>query len=220
MERSFPLAVRGRLMIDGEQIIVTSVEGAEVRGFDAAGKPVRFVLTHAGEEPAAADDEERRFGSLLLDAGALSDRQLREAADLLGHLNEASLGYRSGDPGRALPGEPRAQFDPACTTLRQRLEAKAAELGCSVERLRKRRRALQRVGLAGLVDGRAARSAGGPVADARLRAAILAEAQGMADASDVRKMQFRSRVASRLGARDRRAVGATVLAADVQSDRG
>jgi hypothetical protein len=49
-----------------------------------------------------------------------------------------------------------------------------------------------------LVDGRAARSATGPEIDERLRAAILAEAEGLADSSDVRKMQFRSRVASRL----------------------
>ena len=41
------------------------------------------------------------------------------------------------------------------------------------------------------------RSAIGPAIDERLRAAILAEAEGMADASDVRKMQFRARVASR-----------------------
>lgn len=98
---------------------------------------------------------------MLLDAGALSDAQLRGAAELLAHLNEASFGYRSGDLGRPLPGEPRPQFDPVCTTLRERLEAKAAELGCSVERLRKRRRALQRNGVAALVDGRAARSATG-----------------------------------------------------------
>lgn len=66
------------------------------------------------------------------------------------------------------------------------------------ERLRKRRRALQRNGVAALVDGRAARSASGPAIDERLRAAIVAEADGLADASDVRKMQFRARVASRL----------------------
>ena len=135
---------------------------------------------------------------MLLDAGALSDAQLREAAELLAHLNEASFGYRSGDPGRPLPGEPRPQFDPGCTTLRQRLEAKAAELGCSSERLRKRRRALQRNGVTALVDGRAARSATGVAIDERLRAAIVAEADGLADCSDVRKMQFRARVASRL----------------------
>jgi len=44
---------------------------------------------------------------VLLEAGALSDRQLRKAAEVLGHLNETWFGYSSGDPGCALPGEPR-----------------------------------------------------------------------------------------------------------------
>ena len=193
-----PLCVGTRLTIDGEAITVTSVEGANVAGFDAKGEPVAFVLTPVAATPASTVNEEWRFGSVLLDAGALSDAQLREAAELLAHLNEASFGYRSGDPGRSLPGEPQTQFDPVCTTLRQRLDAKAAELGCSSERLRKRRRALQRNGVTALVDGRAARSATGVAVDERLRAAIVAEADGLADSSDVRKMQFRARVASRL----------------------
>ena len=192
------LCVGTRLTIDGAAITVTSIDGAQVTGFDASGEPVAFVLTPTAAKGARTLNEEWRFGSVLLDAGALSDAQLREAAELLAHLNEASFGYRSGDPGRPSPGEPRRQFDPACTMLRQRLEAKAAELGCSAERLRKRRRALQRNGVAALVDSRAARSATGPAIDERLRAAILAEAQELADGSDVRKMQFRARVASRL----------------------
>ena len=104
---------------------------------------MRFVLTPvAVEEPGAAGNEQWQFGSVLLDAGALSDAQLREAAELLGHLNEAWFGYRSGDPDRRSPGEPRPGFDPAQTTLGKRLEAKAAELGCSVWKLYKKRRSL------------------------------------------------------------------------------
>jgi putative transposase len=193
-----PLCVGTRLTIHGEAITVTSVDGAQVAGFDTSGEPVAFVLTPTPAKAAETLNEEWRFGSVLLDAGVLSDAQLREAAEMLAHLNEASFGYRSGDPGRPSPGEPRPGFDPACTTLRQRLEAKAAELWCSAERLRKRRRALQRNGVGALVDGRATRSAVGPAIDERLRAAILAEAGELADGSDVRKMQFRVRVASRL----------------------
>jgi hypothetical protein len=172
MDRSWPLSVGGRLVVDGVTVIVSSVDGVEVRGFTAAGEPVRFVLTRVEIEPPAVCNEEWRFGSVLLDAGALSDAQMREAGELLAHLNEASFGYRSGDPERPSAGEPRPEFDPACTTLRQRLEAKAAKLGCSFERLRKRRRALARHGLAGLVDGRAARSVQGAGNDERLREAI------------------------------------------------
>lgn len=67
---------------------------------------------------------------------------MREAAELLGHLNDAWFGYRAGDRLRALPGEPRAGFDPAQTTLGDRLEAKATELGCSVSKLFKKRHEL------------------------------------------------------------------------------
>ena len=178
------MAVGGRLVIDGETVFVNRVDGAEVLAFTAAGAPVRFVLTRVtGEEPAVASAEEWRFGSVLLEAGALSAAQLREATELLGHLNEAWFGYRSGDPPRPSPGEPLARFDPALTTLADRLEYKATELGCSVSKLFKKRRELARRGLVALVDGRAARHAVGPAGDAVLRAAIVAEAQELADAS-------------------------------------
>jgi Mu transposase-like protein len=194
-----PLSAGGRLVVDGEAVIVSSVNGAEVRGFTAGGERVGFVLTRVREEPGEErGNEQWRFGSALVDAGALSAVQLREAGELLAHLNEAWFGYRSGDRGRPSPGEPREGFDPEGTTLGERLETKAAELGCAVRSLYNKRRELQRRGLAALVDGRAAQSASGPAIDERLRAAILAEADGLTDASDVRKMQFRSRVASRL----------------------
>jgi transposase InsO family protein len=198
MSRLWPLSVGGRLVIDGEAVIVSSVDGAEVRGFTAGGERIVFVLTRVDEAPAEACNDEWRFGSALLDAGVLSAAQVRDAAELLAHLNEASFGYRSGDPGRPSPGEPKVAYDPDRTTLRQRLGAKAAELGCSAETLRKKRRSVQHRGLAALVDGRQTRSVTGPGIDDRLRAAILAEAKGLAESSDVRKLQFRARVASRL----------------------
>ncbi len=99
-------------------ITVCSVDGAEVLGYAAGGERVRFLLTRVGGEPAAVNDA-WRFGAVLLEAGALSNAQLRDAAGLLGDLNEAWFGYRSGEAGRASPGEPRAGFDPAQTTLRQ-----------------------------------------------------------------------------------------------------
>ena len=49
IEPRWPLGVGGRLVIDGEAITVTSVDGAEVRGFTARGEPVRFVLTRVVE---------------------------------------------------------------------------------------------------------------------------------------------------------------------------
>ena len=45
MSRSWPLSVGGRLVIDGQAVIVSSVDGADVQGFTATGEPVRFLLT-------------------------------------------------------------------------------------------------------------------------------------------------------------------------------
>ena len=106
-EPRWPLAMGGCLRIDGETITVHTVDGSEVSGYTERGEPVRFVLTRVAEEPARLCNEEWRFGSVLLDAGALSGAQLRDAAELLAHLNEAWFGYRSGDPERPAPGEPR-----------------------------------------------------------------------------------------------------------------
>ncbi len=192
----WPLGIGGQLVIDGETITVHCVDGADVRGYTAGGERARFTLTRVAEEPARAN-EEWRFGAVLLDAGALSAAQLREAAGLLGDLHAAWFGYRSGDPERPMSGEPRAGFDPALTTLRQRVEAKASELGCSVGKLHQKRGELLRRGVPALVDGRAARSATESGVDTRVRDAILAEAKELAESSDVRKMQFRARVAGR-----------------------
>jgi transposase InsO family protein len=194
----WPLAVGGRLMIDGEIITVVSVDGADVRGYTERGEPVGLMLSRVAKEPAPICNEEWRFGSVLLEAGALSDAQLREAAELLADLNEAWFGYRSGDPGRPSPHEPRPGFDPDRTTLRQRVAAKAAELGCSAGKLHQKRGDVLRRGVVALVDGRAARSASAAGIDPMVREAILAEAKQLAEGSDVRKMQFRARVASRL----------------------
>jgi len=77
-------------------------------------------------------------------------------------------------------------------------DAAASAEECSVSKLFKKRHELEQRGVAALVDRRATRSTVGPEVDDRLRAAIAGEAQELAEASDVRKMQFRARVASRL----------------------
>ena len=52
IEPRWPLAVGGRLMIDGETITVHSVDGTEVRGYTECGERVRLVLTRVAEERA------------------------------------------------------------------------------------------------------------------------------------------------------------------------
>ncbi len=138
----WPLSVGGRLMIDGEAITVTAVDGAEVRGFTGRGEPVRFVLTRVEGEPSAAPgNEEWRFGPVLLDAGALERSAAARGGGAVGASERGvvRLSLRGSRPSRCR-GSRVQRFDPARTTLGDRLEAKAAELGCSVETLRKRRR--------------------------------------------------------------------------------
>lgn len=95
-------------------------------------------------------------------------------ADLL----EALTGYRSGDPERPLPGEPRPAYDPAKVPgLRKRVEAKADELGIGVATLWRHLRRYREVsGPEGLIDRRGSQVRNPlPRADPRLIEAIIAQ---------------------------------------------
>lgn len=116
----------------------------------------------------------------------LAPDQQRRVLLRLEHLLEVQTGFRSGDAHRALPGEPRAAYDPATTTLGERRRAKVAELrqlgreearmlglACVSERtLERLAAAYQQLGIVGCVDGRLLRrrsghpSIGGEVAEA------------------------------------------------------
>jgi hypothetical protein len=58
----------------------------------------------------------------------LTGEQQELVRSRFGHVQEAETGFRSGDPWRPGPGEPRSQYDPASTTLTQRRLAKVAEI--------------------------------------------------------------------------------------------
>jgi transposase InsO family protein len=95
---------------------------------------------------------------------------LEEAREWERHIMEVETGL----PPNSLPGAtPRAGFDPANTTIAERDQAKAAELGVSLRTVKARRARYARQGLWGLVDQRAVRlSEATGRADARLVAAI------------------------------------------------
>ncbi|MFJ7593015.1 hypothetical protein ACIQZO_37705 [Streptomyces sp. NPDC097617] len=57
----------------------------------------------------------------------LSEDQLKRARLRAEHVLEAETGYRAGHSTRALPGEPRPEYDPALTTVTERRRAKAAD---------------------------------------------------------------------------------------------
>jgi hypothetical protein len=197
-----PISPGRSVWIDGERLDLIGFAEDELVARDPRGASRRFRLVPAddGPGPGEALDEKPLDLAAWHDSGALTEAQMGEAAQLLAHLNEAWHGYRSGDPGRPSAGEPRAQFDPGSTGLGERIEAKARELGCSAARLRRKRRDLARKGISGLADRRRAAAAPGPRVDPALAAAIRAEAAELERASDIRKAQFRARVARRLAA--------------------
>jgi len=59
----------------------------------------------------------------------------RAASKRLAHLLEARTGYRSGDPGDPLPGEPHEDYDPDLHGLTERMRAKATEIGVHADTL-------------------------------------------------------------------------------------
>jgi hypothetical protein len=90
---------------------------------------IRSLVNDPHCRPAAAGgllavDRSRQPASLE-DLPAVRKDQLRLR---VAHLLEMETGFRSGDPRRPLPGEPRPTYDPAATTLQARWRAKAAEL--------------------------------------------------------------------------------------------
>lgn len=92
-------------------------------------------------------------------AGVVPKAQETAALELLKHLLEARTGYQSGTDEDPLPGEPKLQYDPSCTSLSKRIVAKAQELGISDRVLWKYKSDHDKFGLYGLIDRRAVRLA-------------------------------------------------------------
>jgi hypothetical protein len=104
----------------------------------------------------------------------LTEYQQRVVRLRFAHVCEAETGFRSGDPLRPEPGEPRAAYDPARTLLRDRLLAKVAELSAlsgpdaallgvgqvSVRTLERWIAQCRRAGVLGCADGRWLRRSG------------------------------------------------------------
>ncbi|MGM9470190.1 hypothetical protein [Streptomyces murinus] len=119
----------------------------------------------------------------------------------MAHLLEAATGFRSGDPLRPGPGEPKPEYDPATTTLTERRHAKVAELAAldpdhaqllglgsvGYRTLIRWENDRRRFGLAGCVDDRWLRRSGGTrTVSKEVREAVLAvreETQRMAKVS-------------------------------------
>ncbi|MFI5804470.1 transposase [Streptomyces sp. NPDC051561] len=99
---------------------------------DAAGeverRPIRWLMHHPDCRPGKAAREQPPRPRKQVLKPDLSEDQLKRARLRAEHVLEAETGYRAGHPARALPGEPRPEYDSATTTVTQRRRSKAAEL--------------------------------------------------------------------------------------------
>lgn len=152
------------------QVIALAGTSVRLRSDNGAQSVVLVAYLLASAEFALIDGAPmpsmEPFG--LLDG--LPVKVLEEAREWERHIMEVETGL----PPNSLPGAtPRAGFDPANTTIAERDQAKAAELGVSLRTVKARRARYARQGLWGLVDQRAVRlSEATGRADARLVAAI------------------------------------------------
>jgi hypothetical protein len=157
---------------------------------------VRFLINHPGcRQSSRSRSEALPAANRGRQPKTLDDLlpHQRELASLrLAHLLEIETGFRSGDPLRPAPGEPKTAYDPAITTLTQRRWVKVAELR-ALDPDQARLLALDRVGyrtlirwdvrrrrfgVLGCVDDRWLRERGGhPSITEEIREAIYAVRQ-------------------------------------------
>lgn len=155
---SATLTVGTRLRYDGSTWDIVEFAGRRLLLRAVDGRlcqiDVGTLLTHPTVEvlvPVVTDA--RGLGAEL---DALDDADAAALRDQVGHVREVLTGYRSGSAELERPGEPRPAYAPG-TSLMQRYEAKAAELGIGVRTLRRWVAAFQSDGPAGLIDGRETR---------------------------------------------------------------
>jgi hypothetical protein len=132
-------------------VVLTRGDGQRMR------VSVRFLISHPGcrasSRSAAAAADRGRQPKTVQD---LSPHQRELTYLRLAHLLEAGTGFRSGDPSRPAPEEPKPEYDPAVTTLTQRRLAKVAELR-ALDADQARLLGLERVGYRTLIRWEVAR---------------------------------------------------------------
>jgi hypothetical protein len=182
-------------LLGGREWTVSCVEGQRGRVLLRAGgeerwRSIRWLAHHP--DCRAVPDDDAAVPARAGQPPVLEDLTgwQREAVRLrVAHLLEAETGFRSGDPLRPEPGEPRPAYDPRATTLGQRRRSKSAELsalsgeeaallglaGVSERTLRRMAGAWKDRGPAGCIDGRWLRpQAGHPSVTEEVREAIFA----------------------------------------------
>jgi putative transposase len=159
------------------------------------------LIADSSFQAAASHPDDSTRSNLDRDAmlDGVGETEKQRVFAMEAHLLEMTTGFRSGNAADAAEGEPREAFGPN-RTLRQRVEAKAAEMGLSDRRLWDLLRDWRRLGLWGLVDKRKARPRN-PLAnlDPRIIEAIREQATAeVEDAAGTVGQRFRRRVQNRL----------------------
>jgi hypothetical protein len=194
------LSPGARLVFDDVEWTVESFEPQYGRVLLARGSgevmrtSVRALVNHPGcrvsTMSAATPWADRGRQPVLL--ADLTAHQQELARVRFAHVQEAETGFRRGDPLRALPGEPRPEYDPNAATLAQRRAAKVAEIralgidqarllgfsGISERTLRRLAANCRRFGLAGAIKGSWVRRGGmRPSVTEPVREAVMAVRQ-------------------------------------------
>ncbi len=164
------LAPCAGVVLDGAEWVVQRAEPQYGRavlvsaGGDRLPVTFRFLINHPGCRQST-----RRTAVPAADRGRqpagvadLTPQQRELVALRVAHLLEVETGFRSGDPLRPGPDEPKACYDPATTTRTQRRRSKAAELA-AVDRDQARLLGLERASYRTLLRWEISRRRFGPV---------------------------------------------------------
>lgn len=185
------------MFFEGEAHTVLGWGGPTVRLRSAKGLPQILTTVDLLDAPDfeildAEYDKEAAEASTPLDD--LPDHLRRKAEERQALLREVKTGYRSGDPGEALPDEPRPEYDPSSTRLEDRVLAKSRETKCSRRTIYRDLARYSELGLWGLVDKRQTRLASGLNLDRRVHAATERVLQELTGNSTVSHNEIRRRV--------------------------
>jgi len=152
------LAVGAKVTYDGAVWTVVDLGGsrATIETVGAGSRSVAITRLLSAPNRVLADEVAAVAGVGQV-FSSLTKAEHAQLDDRLGHVRELLTGYRSGDPAVALPGEPRAAYDPARPRM-DRYGAKADELGIGQSTLRRWVAAYNAQDVAGLVDLRHHRS--------------------------------------------------------------
>ena len=179
---------------DGADHLVVALTGTLVRLRSDGGTEAVVLAAYLmaspefavlGSDPLPAVEP---FG--LLDG--LPAKVLEEAREWERHLVEVETGLPP-DPPEGAP--PRPEYDPATTTVSEREQAKAAELGAGLRTIQVRRSRYAQQGLWGLVDQRATRLGD---ATGRADARVVAAVRELVDAETGTSTGTRSRLIRRV----------------------